>query len=346
MTNKLSLSACLLWAMSALAAAASDDVKIAVYWGQDASEGSLRDTCSTGLYAYVNIAFVSTFGDGRAPILNLADHCDPSSGGCASLATDIASCQSAGIKVLLSIGGGELGGYNLSSQSDAQGVAAYLWDNFLGGNGTGTGAPRPLGDAVLDGIDFDIEAPSRYYDDLARDLTSLYRGDARGRTYMLTAAPQCPFPDESLAAALGTGLFDHVWVQFYNNPPCQYARGDVGALRSAWQQWTAGLPSATVFLGLPASPDAADGGFVDADTLASQVLPSVEGSPNYGGIMLWSRSYDKDTGFSVKLQGILQNRTSDKKRRICMWSLFVKDDSFDSSVSCRFNFNSLLSVQI
>jgi chitinase len=325
MTNKLSLSACLLWAMSALAAAASDDVKI---------------------YAYVNIAFVSTFGDGRAPILNLADHCDPSSGGCASLATDIASCQSAGIKVLLSIGGGELGGYNLSSQSDAQGVAAYLWDNFLGGNGTGTGAPRPLGDAVLDGIDFDIEAPSRYYDDLARDLTSLYRGDARGRTYMLTAAPQCPFPDESLAAALGTGLFDHVWVQFYNNPPCQYARGDVGALRSAWQQWTAGLPSATVFLGLPASPDAADGGFVDADTLASQVLPSVEGSPNYGGIMLWSRSYDKDTGFSVKLQGILQNRTSDKKRRICMWSLFVKDDSFDSSVSCRFNFNSLLSVQI
>jgi hypothetical protein len=72
----------------------------------------------------------------------------------------------------------------------------------------------------------------------------------------------------------------------------------------------------------------------------------VEGAPNYGGIMLWSRSYDKDTGFSVKLQGILQNRTSDKKRRICMWSLFVKDDSFDSSVSCRFNFNSLLSVQI
>ena len=310
MAGKLRLYASLLFAVtSALAAAASGDVKIAVYWGQNASEGTLRDTCSTGLYAYVNIAFLSTFGDGRAPALNLAGHCDPASGGCASLAADIASCQSAGVKVLLSIGGGALGGYNLSSPSDAQGVALFLWETFLGGTGA-AGAPRPLGAAVLDGIDFDIEAPSRYYDDLARNLTSLYRRDARGRTYMLTAAPQCPFPDVSLAAALGTGLFDHVWVQFYNNPRCQYAPGDVGGLRSAWQQWTAALPSAAVFLGLPASLDAAGSGFVDADTLASQVLPAVEGAPNYGGIMLWSRAYDKDTGFSVKLQGILRNRNN------------------------------------
>jgi chitinase len=49
---------------------------------------------------------------------------------------------------------------------------------------------------------------------------------------------------------------------------------------------------------------------VDADTLASEVLPAVEGAPNYGGIMLWSCSYDKDTGFSIKLQGILQNRNN------------------------------------
>ncbi|KAJ1284873.1 hypothetical protein BS78_03G238500 [Paspalum vaginatum] len=328
MSSKLWLPVPLLWAMSVLAAAAasaSDDVKIAVYWGQNTSEGSLSDTCSTGLYAYVNLAFLSSFGDGRAPVLNLAGHCDPPSGGCASLAADIASCQSAGVKVLLSIGGGGLGGYNLSSPSDAQGVATYLWDNFLGGTGA-SGAPRPLGDAVLDGIDFDIESPSQYYDDLAQNLTSLYRSDARGRAYLLTAAPQCPFPDASLAAALGTGLFDNVWVQFYNNPGCQYAPGDAGALLRAWQNWTTGLPAATVFLGLPASLDAAGSGFVDADTLASQVLPAVEGADNYGGIMLWSRSYDKDTGFSVKLQGILRNRnnhtdtgggtSSDKKTRI------------------------------
>uniref|UniRef100_A0A453FBM0 chitinase n=1 Tax=Aegilops tauschii subsp. strangulata TaxID=200361 RepID=A0A453FBM0_AEGTS len=296
----------LLLAASALAAAAAESANIAVYWGQNATEGTLRDTCGTGLYAYVNLAFLSIFGAGRAPVLNLADHCDPPSGSCATLAADIGSCQSAGVKVLLSMGGGALG-YNLSSPSDAQDVATYLWDNFLGGTGAGA-APRPLGDAVLDGIDFDIEAPSEHYDDLARSLTSLYKGDTGGKKYMLTAGPQCPFPDASLKTALATGLFDRVWVQFYNNPPCQFARGDAGTLQSAWRQWTAALPSATVYLGLPASSDAAGSGFVDADTLVSQVLPLVEGAPNYGGVMLWSRSYDKDSGFSVKLQSNLQNR--------------------------------------
>ncbi|GJM93512.1 hypothetical protein PR202_ga10074 [Eleusine coracana subsp. coracana] len=310
----LYLSSSLLLALHALAAAASGAVDIAVYWGQNASEGTLGETCGTGLYTYVNLAFLSTFGASRAPLLNLAGHCDAASGACASLAADVASCQSAGIKVLLSIGGGATGGYNLSSPADAQAVAAYIWDSFLGGSAA---TPRPLGDAVLDGVDFDIEAPSPHYDDLARSLTSLFtNGDAAGRKkkYVLAAAPQCPFPDASLGTALGTGLFDRVWVQFYNNPPCQYASGgDVGGLRSAWEQWTASLPSATVFLGLPASPDAAGGGFVDAETLVSEVLPVVESAANFGGVMLWSRSYDKDSGFSVKLHGILQNRDDQAK---------------------------------
>ncbi|KAL6840470.1 hypothetical protein ACP4OV_030280 [Aristida adscensionis] len=212
MSGELYLSASLLFSVSALAAAAaSDAVSIAVYWGQDAGEGTLRDTCGSGLYAYVNLAFLATFGGGRAPVLNLAGHCDAPSGTCASLAADVASCQSAGVKVLLSVGGGALGGYNLSSPSDAQGVAAYLWDNFLGGAGA-AGAPRPLGDAVLDGIDFDIESPSRYYDDLARNLTSLYRGDARGRKFMLTAAPQCPYPDYWNATNYGFGPA-HPWIR-------------------------------------------------------------------------------------------------------------------------------------
>ncbi|KAM0823380.1 hypothetical protein ACQ4PT_070911 [Festuca glaucescens] len=306
MPAKLGILTTLLFTASVPAMAADDSVSIAIYWGQNVSEGTLSDTCGTGLYAYVNLAFLSTFGAGRAPVLDLSGHCDAPSGSCATLAADIASCQSAGVKVLLSMGGGALG-YNLSSPSEAQDVAAYLWDNFLGG--TGAAPPRPLGDAVLDGIDFDMEAPSRYYDDLARNLTSLYNGGANSeKKYMLTAAPQCPFPDASLGGALSTGLFDHVWVQFYNNPPCQFAPGDPSALRSAWQQWTAALPSATVYLGLPASLEAAGSGYVDADTLVSQVLPLVEGAPNYGGVMLWSRSYDKDAGFSVKLQSNLQNR--------------------------------------
>lgn len=137
---------------------------ISIYWGQNAKEGTLADTCSTGRFAYVNIAFLAVFGNNLVPALNLDNHCDPSTNGCTGLADDIRSCQSKGVKVLLSIGGGD-GFYFLSSSQDAQNVAQYLWDNYLGG----TSHSRPFGDAVLDGIDFDIEGGSiDHWDELAR----------------------------------------------------------------------------------------------------------------------------------------------------------------------------------
>ncbi|XP_066307504.1 acidic endochitinase-like [Miscanthus floridulus] len=262
---------------------------IAIYWGQNGNEGTLAQTCATGNYKFVNVAFLPTFGKGQTPVLNLAGHCDPASNGCTGVGADIKACQRMGIKVLLSIGGGS-GSYGLSSPDDARSVAAYLWNNYLGGRSS---KARPLGDAVLDGIDFDIESGgSLYWDDLAKALKSYSR-----RVY-LSAAPQCPFPDASLGTALGTGLFDYVWVQFYNNPPCQYsASAGVGSLASAWAQWTS-IRAGRVFLGLPAAPQAAGSGFVPASDLVSQVLPVVKNSTKYGGIMLWSRYYDGLTGYS------------------------------------------------
>ena len=53
---------------------------------------------------------------------------------------------------MLSIEGGA-GNYQLSFSEDARQVADYLWNNFLGGQSSS----RPLGNAVLDGIDFGIE---------------------------------------------------------------------------------------------------------------------------------------------------------------------------------------------
>ena len=137
---------------------------IAVYWGQNDGEASLSDTCASGNYKFVILAFVYKFGKGQTPQLDLASHCDPSSGGCTGLSEDIRSCQRSGVKVLLSIGGGD-GSYGLTSEGDARDVAAYLWNNYLGG----TSSSRPLGDAVLDGIDFDIElGGAKYWDSLAR----------------------------------------------------------------------------------------------------------------------------------------------------------------------------------
>lgn len=69
---------------------------IAIYWGQDGREGSLQDTCNTGNYEIVIIAFLSAFGNRQTPMLNLAGHCDT------SLSTEITACQLAWITVLLS----------------------------------------------------------------------------------------------------------------------------------------------------------------------------------------------------------------------------------------------------
>jgi len=267
---------------------------IAIYWGQNGNEGSLAQTCATGKYAFVNIAFLPTFGNGQKPVINLAGHCNPNSNGCTRLSSDIKSCQAKGIKVMLSIGGGA-GSYSLSSTDDARQGADYLWNNFVGGQSSS----RPLGDAVLDGIDFDIEGgTTQHWDELARYLSAYSK---QGKKVYLTAAPQCPFPDEWMGGSLKTGLFDYVWVQFYNNPPCQYTSGSIDKLVNAWKQWNS-IPATQIFLGLPAAPKAAGSGFIPVADLTSKVLPAIKGSAKYGGVMLWSKFYDDQTGYSSSIK--------------------------------------------
>jgi len=276
----------------------SYSVGVAIYWGQNGLEGTLANTCATGNYAYVNIAFLPIFGDDRTPEINLGDHCDPRNNGCVHVSDNITYCQAQGIKVLLSIGGG-VGNYSLSSPSDAKKTAKYLWKNFLGGRS----ANRPLGPAVLDGVDFDIELGGNlYWDELARNL---YKYSLRGRKVYLSAAPQCPFPDFSQGEALATGLFDYVWIQFYNNPQCGYSEGDVSRILSSWKQWTSSAPATVMFLGLPAAPQAAGNGFVPVSVLTSQVLPVIKGSAKYGGVMLWSKFYDDQSGYSAAIKSSL-----------------------------------------
>ncbi|KAM3333917.1 hypothetical protein ACQJBY_028779 [Aegilops geniculata] len=267
---------------------------IAVYWGQNDGEASLAETCASGNYEFVILAFLPKFGKGQTPQLDLGSHCDASSGGCKSQSKEIQSCQRGGVKVLLSIGGGD-GSYGLSSPGDARQVAMYLWNNYLGG----TSSFHPLGDAVLDGIDFDIELGGvKFWNDLATDLKSL--GKNGSKTVLLSAAPQCPFPDEWDGNAINTGLFDFVWVQFYNNPECQFSAGR-GAFMDAWKRWES-VPAGKIFLGLPAFKDAAGTGFVPAGKLTSRVLPLIKGSPRYGGVMLWSKFYDDRTGYSSAIK--------------------------------------------
>ncbi|GLJ20987.1 hypothetical protein SUGI_0383580 [Cryptomeria japonica] len=53
---------------------------ISVYWGQNGNEATLADTCSSGNFGFVMLSFLTMFGDGQTPMINLAGHCDPSSG--------------------------------------------------------------------------------------------------------------------------------------------------------------------------------------------------------------------------------------------------------------------------
>ncbi|KAJ8540061.1 hypothetical protein K7X08_026450 [Anisodus acutangulus] len=265
---------------------------IVTYWGQNGGEGKLIDTCNSGLYKIVNIAFLYSFGNFQPPKLNLAGHCEPSNGGCQILTNSIRQCQSMGIKVMLSIGGGT-NTYSLSSADDARQVADYLWNNYLGGQSS----TRPLGNAVLDGIDFDIELGQPHYVALARRLSE---HSQQGKKIYLTAAPQCPFPDKLLNDALQTGLFDYVWVQFYNNPQCEFVSNPENFKRR-WNQWTS-IPAQKLFIGLPAAKAASGTGYVPKQVLISQVLPFVKGSQKYGGVMLWNRYSDVQSGYSSAIK--------------------------------------------
>ncbi|KAJ4828446.1 hypothetical protein Tsubulata_049137 [Turnera subulata] len=286
---------------------------IVIYWGQNNViypqpyvESSLEETCRTGLYSFVNIAFLNTFGAGTTPDINLSNHCGGSWKPCTFLSTEIEYCQSQGIKVFISLGG-DSWTYTLIDEEDAKDVAKYLWEHFLGGQPT-DGLPRPFGDAILDGVDFDIEHGStQYYDSLAKYLHSY--DNINGSRVYLGAAPQCPIPDLYLDTAIKTGLFDYVWTQFYNNPQCQYdsSTDDPTNLLQSWNKWISlldqtGNPNTKLFLGLPAAATnaAPSGGYIPPEKLAA-LCPSFSASERYGGIMLWSRYFDGYTGYGQQV---------------------------------------------
>eukprot|EP00884_Botryococcus_braunii_P019546 jgi/Botrbrau1/6275/Bobra.0129s0020.1 len=79
---------------------------------------------------------------------------------------DIFTCQALGKKVILSMGGAA-GVYGFRSSAAAVRTATDVWNTYLGGSGTN----RPLGPAVLDGIDLDLEGGGvLYYPDFVQAL--------------------------------------------------------------------------------------------------------------------------------------------------------------------------------
>ncbi|KAG0380998.1 Chitinase 1 [Mortierella sp. AD032] len=221
---------------------------------------------------------------------------------CPRTGEGVKMCQSKGKAVILSLGGAA-GAYGFSDDAEAKDFAHTIWNLFLGGS-SGT---RPLDDAILDGVDLDIEGGSAAgYPAFIAELRSLFAADTR-KQYYITAAPQCPFPDAYLGVALQSAWVDMVFVQYYNNYCGTQAYGSFNFNFEQWDTWAKTISvnkNVKVYLGVPASRTAANAGYVSVERL-QEIMDTVRCKySSFGGVMMWdmSQSYgnlESGTEYSV-----------------------------------------------
>ncbi|TCD63738.1 Chitinase 1 [Steccherinum ochraceum] len=275
---------------------------LAVYWGQDGagSQQNLAFYCADETIDVIPLAFLYIFrGTGGDPVVDLGAECSdwntdvfpgtdlvkcPS-----AMANDIKTCQSKGKLVTLSLGGAT-GQVGFSSDSQAQTFADQIWNEFLGGSSS----TRPFGDAVLDGVDLDIESgTAAHYAAFVNRIKSHASGASK--KFYVTAAPQCPYPDAFIGDALNAAPFDAVYVQFYNNFCGLNHASDYNL--ATWDNWAktkSANKNVKVYIGAPGSADAAGEGYVDVGTLSNYVSEAQQQFSSFGGVMLW----DADSAYT------------------------------------------------
>ena len=277
---------------------ASSSSNVAVYYGQSpaTSQYSLEQMCQSDSVDIVILAFLTDyFGPGGMPKVNFGSACSdqPSAemqakgatglSKCQTMQEHIQSCQSAGKKVLLSLGGA-VATSAFDSDDQATQFAGTLVDLFAGGSGLDQGL-RPFGSVKLDGFDIDNEDHSTaHYDAFFSALRKNLDGDS-SKKYFISAAPQCPRPDASIPLSAMKQI-DFIFVQFYNNPSCNVgSSGFIDSLKA----WSSDLGSGPrLFVGAPGCSECAGSGYQDAQAMAS-ILGSVKsaGISNLGGVSLW-----------------------------------------------------------
>ena len=136
---------------------ASGSGQSVLYWGQNNAERTLGSYCSDSNGPdIVVLAFLYEYGNSQTPYGNFGEYCVTSTE-CGDVEEDIAACQAAGKKVLVSLGGA-VGAYSLTSDDDANATAQDLWDMFGNPSQMSNGsAIRPFGEQVINGFDLDIE---------------------------------------------------------------------------------------------------------------------------------------------------------------------------------------------
>ncbi|KAJ4147571.1 hypothetical protein LMH87_002083 [Akanthomyces muscarius] len=299
-------------AASPLAARQAPSAQNVVYWGQNG--GGTIENNDLGAYCQSNsgidvlvLAFLYQFGrDTTIPSGTIGQSCFISTAGqgqnCDSVTAAIAKCQSAGVKIILSLGGAT-SSYSLQSQAQAEQIGQYLWDSY--GNSGNTTVQRPFGKNAVDGFDFDIEVnggSSQYYQYMIAKLRQNFAKDS-SKKYYITGAPQCPIPEPNMGEIISNSQFDYLFVQWYNNNnytvPCALPiNGNAPFNYNNWTNFISTTPSkdAKIFIGVPASTLAANGSpggatyYATPDQLAT-IVNEYKSDAHFGGIMMWSAGF-------------------------------------------------------
>lgn len=284
---------------------ADSEDNVAVYYGTTpaTTSGGLLSLCNNPSVDIVILSFVFSFFDANGyPSIDFGPGCSGQTSAqtttgrglkdCSDLAPEITACQALGKKVLIS-----LGGYNsntsFSSDAQAQEFASTLWNLFGPGEDLEPGL-RPFGgtDVVVDGFDIDNENHSTdHYVTFATALREQFATDD-SKTYYLSAAPQCPVPDESIPVG-ALQQADFVWVQFYNNPSCNLDSPGFQQSFIAWSDLLA-VPGQErgpkLYIGA-AEFEGAGSGYVPGEKLATRLKTATDSHVgNFGGVMLWDGS--------------------------------------------------------
>lgn len=220
----------------------------------------------------------------------------------------------------MALGGATYSEGGFQSEDAAVEAANMLWETF---GPTGSDRPRPFGDAVIDGFDLDFESAVSNMIPFANELRRLFNEDD-SKTYFLTAAPQCPYPDAANREMFEGGVeFDAIWIQFYNNY-CGLNSFTPGSDEQAsfnyqdWHDWAttvSGNPNVKIVVGAPANTGAAGSGYVDADKLA-EILDWCKTFDSFGGAMLWDASQGwANSGFVEAVKAAVSSTSSRIMRR-------------------------------
>lgn len=265
---------------------------LVVFWGQGSNQSSLYDYCQKKNFEVVVLSFLNNLNSTHASF-NFGNACVGPT--CPQIEHDIIACQKLGIKVMLLIGGdATLGHYGFEDNEQGLQGAALVYQMFnpkavraASNYTTNATVIRPFGKAEIDGFDFDFENNNDA--GLGTFVTELRRLWTT-KTLLISATPQCPYPDKSTIHLLEdeNAKVDFAFVQFYNNPACALSSSGFKESFETWKNFTTSRSgnqqNMKLFIGVCT---ACDNKYIVDIGDVENLTKDQRSDPAFGGYALW-----------------------------------------------------------